>query len=202
MRNTWKARHGLINIVWNSLKTDVCISFEATLSATFKLKTRYRCFICLSKTTETSRTNLIYQTNLIRFRRRAIVEFSATYKLGLKTETLKGLFLVASSCCDRSVAWNNLGWLHSIVFLVIYRNSTLFFYHNVSWCLQSFGSNGSRIQLQFFVLWCVRGILNSKKLPRHYFQRRLCRGKYKKIFRQFPKTGRKKNHRTSWMQLL
>ena len=39
-------------------------------SATFKLKTRYRYFIRLSKTNKSSRTNLIYQTNLIRFRRR------------------------------------------------------------------------------------------------------------------------------------
>ena len=42
-------------------------------SATYKLKTRYRYFIRLSKTDKTSRTNLIYQTNLIRFKGRAIV---------------------------------------------------------------------------------------------------------------------------------
>ena len=44
--------------------------------ATFKLKTRYRYFIRLSKTIKRLRTNLIYQTNLIRFRRRATVEFN------------------------------------------------------------------------------------------------------------------------------
>ena len=44
--------------------------------ATYKLKTRYRYFIRLAKTDKTSRTNLIYQRNLIRLRRRAIVEFN------------------------------------------------------------------------------------------------------------------------------
>ena len=51
-------------------------------SATLKLKTLYRYFIRLTETDKTSRTNLIYQTNLVRFRRRAI-DRSVTYKLGL-----------------------------------------------------------------------------------------------------------------------
>ena len=53
--------------------------------ATYKLKTRYRYFIRLSKTDKTSRTNLIYQTNLIRFRRRAIVEFNCSWDLELNS---------------------------------------------------------------------------------------------------------------------
>ena len=44
-------------------------------SATYKLKTRYRYF---------NRTNLIYQTNLIRFRRRAVVEFNCSWDLEIK----------------------------------------------------------------------------------------------------------------------
>ena len=54
------------------------------IKATYRLKTRSRYFTRLPKTDKTSKTNLIYETNLIRFRRRAIVEFnSSTYKLGL-----------------------------------------------------------------------------------------------------------------------
>ena len=58
------------------------------VSATYKLKTRYRYFIRLSKTDKTSRTNLIYQTNLIRFRRRAIVEFNCSWDLELNSSEL------------------------------------------------------------------------------------------------------------------
>ena len=55
-------------------------------NATFKLKTRYRYFIRLgTKTDKTSRTNLIYQTNLIRFRRRAFVEFNCLWDLELNS---------------------------------------------------------------------------------------------------------------------
>lgn len=54
-------------------------------SATLKLKTLYRYFIRLTKTDKTSRTNLIYQTNLIRFRRRAIVEFNCLWDLELNS---------------------------------------------------------------------------------------------------------------------
>ena len=57
-------------------------------SATLKLKTRYRYFIRLTKTDKTSRTNLIYQTNLIRFRRRAIVEFNCLWDLELNSSEL------------------------------------------------------------------------------------------------------------------
>ena len=56
-------------------------------SATFKLKTRYRYFIRL-KTDKTSWTNLIYQTNLIRFRRRAVVEFNCSWDLELNSSEL------------------------------------------------------------------------------------------------------------------
>ena len=54
-------------------------------SATLKLKTLYRYFIRLTKTDKTSRTNLIYQTNLIRFRRGAIVEFNCLWDLKLNS---------------------------------------------------------------------------------------------------------------------
>ena len=54
-------------------------------SATYKLETRYRYFIRLSKTDKTSWTNLIHQTNLIRFRRRAIVEFNCSWDLKLNS---------------------------------------------------------------------------------------------------------------------
>ena len=57
-------------------------------SATLKLKTLYRYFIRLTKTDKTSRTNLIYQTNLIRFRRRAIVEFNCLLDLELNSSEL------------------------------------------------------------------------------------------------------------------
>ena len=48
------------------------------VSATYKLKTRYR----------TSRTDLIYQTNLIRFKRRASVEFNCSWDLELNSSEL------------------------------------------------------------------------------------------------------------------
>ena len=54
-------------------------------SATFKLKTRYRYFIRLSKADKTSRTNLSYKTNLIRFKGRAIVEFNCLWDLELNS---------------------------------------------------------------------------------------------------------------------
>ena len=54
-------------------------------SATLKLKTRYQYFIRLTKTDKTSRTNLIYQTNSIRFRHRAIVEFNRLWDLELNS---------------------------------------------------------------------------------------------------------------------
>ena len=57
-------------------------------SATLKLKTLYRYFIRLTKTDKTSRTNLISQTNLIRFRRRAIVEFNCLWDLELNSSEL------------------------------------------------------------------------------------------------------------------
>ena len=52
------------------------------VSATYKLKTRYRYFIRLSKTDKTSRTNLI------RFRRRAIVEFNCSWDFELDSSEL------------------------------------------------------------------------------------------------------------------
>ena len=61
------------------------------VSATYKLKTRYRYFIRLSKTDKTSRTNLIYQTNLIRFRHRAIVEFNCSWDLELNSSELNSM---------------------------------------------------------------------------------------------------------------
>ena len=57
-------------------------------SATYELKARYRYFIRPSKTDKTSRTNLIYQTNLIRFRRRIIVEFNCSWDLELNLSEL------------------------------------------------------------------------------------------------------------------
>ena len=52
------------------------------VSATLKLKTLYRYFIRLTKTDKTSRTNLI------RFRRRAIVEFNCLWDLELNSSEL------------------------------------------------------------------------------------------------------------------
>ena len=54
-------------------------------SATYNLKTRYRYFIRPDKT---FRTNLIYQTNLICFGRRAIVEFNCSWDLELNSSEL------------------------------------------------------------------------------------------------------------------
>ena len=54
-------------------------------SVTLKLRTCYQYFIRLTKTDKTSRTNLIYWTNLIRFRRRAIVEFNCLWDLELNS---------------------------------------------------------------------------------------------------------------------
>ena len=96
----------------------VCISFDAMLVR----RLNWRCVInilSVGKTDKTSRTNLIYQTNLVRFRRRAIVKFnclwdlalnsselinfdcSATYKLGLRCFRLNGHFWVTT--CDHFV---------------------------------------------------------------------------------------------------
>ena len=52
-------------------------------SATFNLKTRYRYLIRLGKTDKTSRTNLI------RFRRRAIVEFNCLWDLELNSSVAR-----------------------------------------------------------------------------------------------------------------
>ena len=57
-------------------------------SATLKLKTRYRYFITLTKTDKTSRTNLIYLTNLIHFIRRAIAQFNCFWDLELNSSEL------------------------------------------------------------------------------------------------------------------
>ena len=61
---------------------------QRAASATYKLKTRYRYFIRLNKTDKTSRMNLIYQTNLIRFRCRTIVEFNCLWDLELNSSEL------------------------------------------------------------------------------------------------------------------
>lgn len=62
------------------IRRDVC--------ATLKLKRRYQYLIRLTKTDKTSRKNLIYQTDLIRFRRRAIVEFTCLWDLELNSSKL------------------------------------------------------------------------------------------------------------------
>ena len=103
-------RCGLVKIVWNTLRK--CMHFiRRDVSATYKLKTRYRYFIRLSKTDKTSRTNLIYQTNLIRFRRRAIVEFNCSWDLELNSSEL-------NSAITRRI--NQA--LDSITTLVVYGN--------------------------------------------------------------------------------
>ena len=53
-----------------------------------KLKTRYRNCIRPSKTDTTSWTNLIHRTNVIRFIRRAIVEFNYYHVLELNSSQL------------------------------------------------------------------------------------------------------------------
>ena len=83
MRNTWKARHGSLRARQNKLKyiKKVYAFIRRDACATLKLKRRYQYFIRLTKTDKTSWTNLIYQTDLIRFRRRAIVEFNCLWDL-------------------------------------------------------------------------------------------------------------------------
>ena len=80
-------------------------------SATYKLKTCYRYF-----TDKTSRTNLIYQTNLIRFRRRAIVEFNCSWDLELNSSELR-----AAACKNREPHFTD----HLVEFLIFRLKITL-----------------------------------------------------------------------------
>ena len=61
--------------------------------ASFKLKTLYRYFIRPAQTNKTSKTNLIHRTNLIRFKRRTIVEFNCLRDLELNSSELNSTIL-------------------------------------------------------------------------------------------------------------
>ena len=80
-------RCGLAKINCNILRK--CMHFiRRDVCATLKLKRCYQYLIRLTKTDKTSSKNLIYQTDLIRFRRRAIVVFNCLWDLELNSSKL------------------------------------------------------------------------------------------------------------------